>query len=235
MSWMKFTVMEWPRTWPDHSLTILWLHHIIRTFSFICLSNLDNYLIARNVIEIKELWTSFSFRYLTGNQLTSESSIESYISALKNGCRCIERKWNENIFSVFTFLPIKYLSHYDIDKHFALVDIWDGPEGDPIIYHGNTLTGTLPVKDVLNDAIKPYAFKTSSYPLFLSFENHLCLEQQAVLATQIKDAIGGRLETILLLKWILSIKKSKSFFVRSFVSYGRQEYERAPVSWTTSE
>jgi hypothetical protein len=56
-----------------------------------------------------------------------------------------------------------------------------------------------------------------------------------VLATQIKDAIGGRLETILLLKWILSIKKSKSFFVRSFVSYGRQEYERAPVSWTTSE
>ncbi len=75
---------------------------------------------------------------------------------------------------------------------FSLVDIWDGPEGEPIIYHGNTLTGTLPVKDVLNDAVKPFAFKASTYPLFLSFENHLSLEQQAVLATQIKDAIGGR-------------------------------------------
>ena len=50
----------------------------------------------------------------------------------------------------------------------------------------------LPVKDILNDAIKPYAFTTSPYPLFLSFENHLSEEQQVVLATQIKDTIGGK-------------------------------------------
>lgn len=86
-----------------------------------------------------------------------------------------------------------YVSESSLIIRNPTVDLWDGPDGEPVIYHGNTLTGTVPVKDVLNDAIKPFAFKTSTYPLFLSFENHLCLEQQAVLATQIKDAIGGRL------------------------------------------
>lgn len=74
---------------------------------------------------------------------------------------------------------------------FYTVDLWDGPDGQPVIYHGHTLTGSVPVKDVLHDAIKPYAFKASSYPLFLSFENHLGEEQQIVLAAQIKESIGG--------------------------------------------
>ena len=30
------------------------------------------------------------FRYLTGNQLSGESSVEGYIDALKRGCRCVE-------------------------------------------------------------------------------------------------------------------------------------------------
>jgi hypothetical protein len=29
-------------------------------------------------------------RYLTGNQLSGESSIEGYIDALRRGCRCVE-------------------------------------------------------------------------------------------------------------------------------------------------
>jgi hypothetical protein len=33
---------------------------------------------------------SLCCRYLTGNQLSGESSIEGYIGALKRGCRCVE-------------------------------------------------------------------------------------------------------------------------------------------------
>ena len=34
------------------------------------------------------------------------------------------------------------------------VDVWDGEDGNPIIYHGHTLTSKITLADVLNDAIK---------------------------------------------------------------------------------
>jgi phosphatidylinositol phospholipase C, delta len=33
---------------------------------------------------------NFDCRYLIGNQLNGESSVEGYIGALMNGCRCVE-------------------------------------------------------------------------------------------------------------------------------------------------
>lgn len=103
--------------------------------------------------------------YLLADQLTGESSVEGYISALKSGCKCVE------------------------------MDIWDGDEGEPIIYHGHTLTSKIAFKDVINDAIKPFAFCVSEYPLILSFENHCSVEQQKIVAKHLKTILGDMLYT----------------------------------------
>jgi hypothetical protein len=40
------------------------------------------------------------------------------------------------------------------------VDCWDGPNEDPIIYHGHTFTSKIQFKAVI-EAINTYAFETS--------------------------------------------------------------------------
>lgn len=103
--------------------------------------------------------------YLTGHQLAGESSVEGYISALKRGCRLLE------------------------------LDVWDGDEGEPIIYHGHTLTSKITLHDVLRDGVKAYAFEATPYPVILSIENHLCLDQQRVMVQQMEEILGDMLFT----------------------------------------
>ncbi|XP_022355060.1 1-phosphatidylinositol 4,5-bisphosphate phosphodiesterase delta-4 [Enhydra lutris kenyoni] len=100
--------------------------------------------------------------YLVGDQLYGQSSIEGYIRALKRGCRCVE------------------------------VDIWDGPSGEPIVYHGHTLTSRIPFKDVVA-TVAQYAFQTSDYPVILSLENHCSWEQQQVMAYHLTEILGEQL------------------------------------------
>lgn len=100
--------------------------------------------------------------YLTNHQLVGASSTESYIRAFMEGCRCVE------------------------------LDCWEGTSGEPVIYHGHTLTSKILFKDVIS-TIKHYAFKYSSYPVILSIENHCGLEQQVTMAHHLRTILGDML------------------------------------------
>uniref|UniRef100_A0A8C2HE98 Phosphoinositide phospholipase C n=1 Tax=Cyprinus carpio TaxID=7962 RepID=A0A8C2HE98_CYPCA len=102
--------------------------------------------------------------YLMEDQLKGPSSIEAYIQALKRGCRCVE------------------------------VDCWNGSNGEPVVYHGHTLTSKILFKDVIT-TIANYAFKASEYPLIVSIENHCSIEQQEVMARYFRDILGDMLLT----------------------------------------
>ncbi|XP_056868721.1 1-phosphatidylinositol 4,5-bisphosphate phosphodiesterase delta-1a isoform X1 [Takifugu flavidus] len=102
--------------------------------------------------------------YLMEDQLKGPSSTEAYIKALMKSCRCVE------------------------------LDCWDGPNGEPIIYHGYTITSKVLFRDVIK-AIKDYAFKTSQYPVILSLENHCTVDQQKLMAHHLISILGGALLT----------------------------------------
>ncbi|XP_066467733.1 1-phosphatidylinositol 4,5-bisphosphate phosphodiesterase delta-4 [Tiliqua scincoides] len=102
--------------------------------------------------------------YLMEDQLRGQSSVEGYIRALKRGCRCLE------------------------------VDCWDGPNGDPIVYHGHTFTSKILFREVVT-TLEKYAFRTSDYPIILSIENHCSIEQQDIMAQQLKGILGEKLLT----------------------------------------
>lgn len=114
---------------------------------------------------INEYFISSSHNtYLLGRQVAGRSSIEGYISALVRGCRCVE------------------------------VDCWDGPDGQPQVVHGRTLTTSISFKEVMT-TINKYAFVKSNFPLWISLEVHCNATQQAIMADTIKDAFGARLVT----------------------------------------
>ncbi|XP_034562967.1 1-phosphatidylinositol 4,5-bisphosphate phosphodiesterase delta-1a isoform X2 [Notolabrus celidotus] len=102
--------------------------------------------------------------YLMEDQLKGPSSTEAYIKALMKSCRCVE------------------------------LDCWDGANGEPVIYHGYTLTSKVLFRDVIK-AIKEYAFKTSDYPVILSLENHCTVEQQKLMAHYMISILGDALVT----------------------------------------
>nr|XP_020042309.1 1-phosphatidylinositol 4,5-bisphosphate phosphodiesterase beta-2 [Castor canadensis] len=105
--------------------------------------------------------------YLTAGQFSGLSSAEMYRQVLLSGCRCVE------------------------------LDCWKGkpPDEEPIITHGFTMTTDILFKEAI-EAIAESAFKTSPYPVILSFENHVdSSRQQAKMAEYCRTMFGDMLLT----------------------------------------
>ena len=72
------------------------------------------------------------------------------------------------------------------------LDCWDGDDGEPIIFHGHTLTTKILFRDVIN-AMAEFNFRVTPYPVVLSIENHCSLPQQELMAEIMKIGFGDSL------------------------------------------
>ncbi|XP_028835759.1 inactive phospholipase C-like protein 2 isoform X2 [Denticeps clupeoides] len=102
--------------------------------------------------------------YLIEDQFRGPSDITGYIRALKMGCRSVE------------------------------LDVWDGPDNEPVIYTGHTMTSQIVFRSVI-DIINKYAFVASEYPLILCLENHCSIKQQKVMFQHLKKILGDKIHT----------------------------------------
>lgn len=92
---------------------------------------------------------------------------------------------------------IKLMHNFDTDykKNFfrcVELDFWNGRTEEPVIYHGYTFVPEISAKEVL-EAIAESSFKTSDYPVILSFENHCNPRQQAKIASYCREIFGDML------------------------------------------
>ncbi|XP_043266529.1 1-phosphatidylinositol 4,5-bisphosphate phosphodiesterase classes I and II isoform X2 [Venturia canescens] len=72
------------------------------------------------------------------------------------------------------------------------LDFWNGKLDEPVIVHGYTFVPEIYARDVI-EAIAESAFKTSDYPVVLSFENHCNPRQQAKIAQYCREYFGEML------------------------------------------
>ncbi|XWS28684.1 hypothetical protein CRYUN_Cryun25bG0092400 [Craigia yunnanensis] len=101
--------------------------------------------------------------YLTGNQVSSASSVEPIKDALLRGVRVIE------------------------------LDLWpNSKENDVEVRHGGTLTSPADLQKCLQ-AIKENAFNASEYPVVITFEDHLNSNLRKKVAKMVKEIFGEML------------------------------------------
>ncbi|XP_022964953.1 phosphoinositide phospholipase C 2-like [Cucurbita moschata] len=98
--------------------------------------------------------------YLTGNQLSSASSVTPIIRALKRGVRAIE------------------------------LDLWPSSKKNGIdVLHGGTFTAPVKLIKCLR-AIKDHAFTASEYPVVITFEDHLTHDLRKEVAKMVTTTFG---------------------------------------------
>ena len=71
------------------------------------------------------------------------------------------------------------------------VDVYDGPDNKPQIFHQKTLTSKIYFEDALI-ACKEAAFVLTDYPLIITIELHCSSEGQKDMAQIIKKHIDGK-------------------------------------------
>jgi len=88
--------------------------------------------------------------------------VEQYIRILRQGCRCVE------------------------------IDCWDGPDGEPMVTHGYTMTSKISFQEVI-EACKDHGFTQSKFPLILSLEVHCSNQQKCRMAQILTSTLKHRL------------------------------------------
>jgi hypothetical protein len=109
--------------------------------------------------------------FLTGNQLTSDSSSDMYRRALMMGVRCVE------------------------------IDVFDGIDGELKVYHKYSYTSQVTFRSVLDavaetafpSAVGGPSGRASVFPVILSLECHCSLEGQERIAAELVEVFGDRL------------------------------------------
>jgi len=174
----EFFKKEQNEDWTDDMCHDLISKYNIEKLGHISFDNLEEYLSSNSNLLVKpecstmyqdtNLPLSYYYinsshnTYLSGHQLKGLSTSEMYTWSLRSGCKCVE------------------------------LDVWDGSDGDPIIFHGGTLTSQIKFSHVL-ETIKARGFEISPYPVILSLEVHCTIPQQIAMARHLVQIFGDML------------------------------------------